>query len=104
MSSVDSRVAQGAAALARGDWTGARKHFEASLDREETTAALEGLSDALFWLEEIGPSIERRTRALPAASGGGRCLPRRSRGAVAGDELLLGARQWCGREWLAAAC
>ena len=64
MNSVDSRVAEGAAALARGDWTGARKHFEASLDREETTAALEGLSEALFWLEEIGPSIERLTRAF----------------------------------------
>ena len=64
MSSVDGRVAQGAAALARGDWTGARQHFEASLDREETAAALEGLSEALFWLEEIGPSIERRTRAF----------------------------------------
>ena len=63
MSSVDDRVAEGAAALARGDWTAARGHFEASLDREETTAGLEGLSDALFWLEEIGPSIERRTRA-----------------------------------------
>jgi ATP/maltotriose-dependent transcriptional regulator MalT len=63
MSSVDDQVAQGAAALAVGDWTGARDHFEASLGREETTAALEGLSDALFWLEEIGPSIERRTRA-----------------------------------------
>ena len=62
MNSVD-RVAEGAAALARGDWSGAREHFEASLGREETTAALEGLSDALFWLEEVGPSIERRTRA-----------------------------------------
>ena len=64
MSSVDGRVAQGTAALARGDWTGAREHFEASLERGETAAALEGLSEALFWLEEIGLSIERRTRAL----------------------------------------
>jgi ATP/maltotriose-dependent transcriptional regulator MalT len=63
MCSVDALVAQGAAALAVGDWAGARRHFEASLDCEETPAALEGLSDALFWLEEIGQSIERRTRA-----------------------------------------
>ncbi|MGH9140938.1 MAG: hypothetical protein ACRD2I_07340 [Vicinamibacterales bacterium] len=63
MGSVEALVAQGAAALALGDWTGARRYFEASLDRGETPAALEGLSDALFWLEEIGPSIERRTRA-----------------------------------------
>ena len=60
---MDDRVTEGAAALARGDWTGARGHFEASLGRGETPAALEGLSEALFWLEEIGPSIERRTRA-----------------------------------------
>jgi ATP/maltotriose-dependent transcriptional regulator MalT len=63
MGPLDALVAEGAAALARGDWTSARGHFEAVLEREETTRALEGLSDALFWLEEIGPSIERRTRA-----------------------------------------
>ena len=63
MGSVNGLAAEGAAALARGDWTGARRHFEAVLEHEETAAALEGLSDALFWLEEIGLSIERRTRA-----------------------------------------
>jgi ATP/maltotriose-dependent transcriptional regulator MalT len=56
-------MAEGAAALARGEWIDARRHFEAVLADEETPAALEGLSDALFWLEEIGLSIERRTRA-----------------------------------------
>jgi ATP/maltotriose-dependent transcriptional regulator MalT len=61
--SVDVLIAQGTAALAHGDWIGARTHFEASLDQGETPAALEGLSDALFWLEETGQSIERRTRA-----------------------------------------
>jgi DNA-binding NarL/FixJ family response regulator len=64
MGSVDTLVAQGTAALAVGDWTGARGLFEASLEEHgETPAALEGLSDALFWLEEIGLSIDRRTRA-----------------------------------------
>jgi DNA-binding NarL/FixJ family response regulator len=64
MGSVDGLVAQGTVALALGDWPGARKLFEASLEEHgETPAALEGLSDALFWLEEIGLSIERRTRA-----------------------------------------
>lgn len=63
MGSVNGFAAEGAAALARGDWTGARKHFEAALEQEEAAEALEGLSDALFWLEEIGLSIERRTRA-----------------------------------------
>lgn len=64
MGSLEVRVAEGTVALARGDWTDARAHFEAALDGEETTAALEGLSDALFWLEEFAPSIERRTRAF----------------------------------------
>lgn len=63
MDSVDGRVAEGVAALARGDWIGARRHFEAALEAEETAAALEGLSEALFWLEEVELSIERRTRA-----------------------------------------
>jgi DNA-binding CsgD family transcriptional regulator len=63
MGFADALVTQGAAALALGDWTGARQHFEGSLEQRETPAALEGLSDALFWLEEIGQSIERRTRA-----------------------------------------
>jgi ATP/maltotriose-dependent transcriptional regulator MalT len=64
MGQVDALAAEGAAALARGDWTGARRHFEAALEHGEAAAALEGLSDALFWLEEIGPSIEQRTRAF----------------------------------------
>jgi DNA-binding CsgD family transcriptional regulator len=79
MSSVDDRVAQGAAALARGDWTAARGYFEASLKAEETPAALEGLSDALFWLEEIRPSIEQRTRAcLIYQEGGDTCRAARA--------------------------
>ncbi len=56
-------LSAGTAALARGDWITARGYFEAALEREETAPALEGLSDALFWLEEFGASIERRTRA-----------------------------------------
>ncbi len=41
----------------------ARSHFEAALDREVTAPALEGLSDALYWLDEIGPSLHHRRRA-----------------------------------------
>jgi DNA-binding CsgD family transcriptional regulator len=63
MGQVDALVAEGTAALACGDWSSARRHFEAALELEEAPAALEGLSDALFWLEEIGLSIDRRTRA-----------------------------------------
>ena len=63
MSSADDRVAQGTAALARGDWAGARRHFETAIGRGETGPALDGLSDALFWLEEFEPSLHCRGRA-----------------------------------------
>jgi uncharacterized protein HemY len=56
-------VAAGMAALPCGDWAQARAHFEAALDTEETAQALDGLSEALYWLDEVGASLERRTRA-----------------------------------------
>jgi len=59
----DDPVALGKAALARGDWSDARARFEAAIQRQETAAAVEGLADALFWLEEIGPSLDHRGRA-----------------------------------------
>ncbi len=62
MESADP-IARGATALARGDWASARSHFESALRREETAPALEGLSDALYWLEEFGSSIDHRRRS-----------------------------------------
>lgn len=62
MGSVDL-VVQGAAALTRGEWIEARQLFETALQHDETPAALEGLGDALFWLQEFNASIECRTRA-----------------------------------------
>jgi ATP/maltotriose-dependent transcriptional regulator MalT len=56
-------VAAGMAALLCGDWAQARAHFEAALAAEETAHALDGLSEALYWLDEIERSLERRTRA-----------------------------------------
>jgi ATP/maltotriose-dependent transcriptional regulator MalT len=60
---IDDALAHGTAALTRGDWAGARSHFEAAIEREETAVALDGLSDALFWLEEFEPSLHARSRA-----------------------------------------
>ncbi len=57
------RIAQGAEALARGEWQAARRHFERSIEHEETAAALEGLSDALSSLEEFESSVHHRSRA-----------------------------------------
>jgi DNA-binding CsgD family transcriptional regulator len=53
----------GKLALASGDWKSARAHFEAAIRRQESAPALEGLADALYWLDEIGPSLDRRARA-----------------------------------------
>ena len=85
MGPVDALATEGAAALARGDWTGARRHFEAVLEQQETAATLEGLSDALFWLEEIGLSIERRTRACVIYQEAGDRSP--ERGSAGGSRL-----------------
>jgi DNA-binding CsgD family transcriptional regulator len=63
MELVETPVALGQVALSRGDWSGARAHFEAALQDRETAEALEGLADALFWLDEAGPSLELRARA-----------------------------------------
>ncbi|HJS74079.1 MAG TPA: hypothetical protein VJ921_07330, partial [Vicinamibacteria bacterium] len=63
MEPIEDPVAVGTTALASGDWAGARTHFEAALEREEGALALEGLSEALYWLEELRPSIDLRRRA-----------------------------------------
>lgn len=57
------RINAGASALAAGDWLAAREAFAAALEVEESPEALNGLSDALWWLGETGASVELRERA-----------------------------------------
>jgi DNA-binding NarL/FixJ family response regulator len=71
MDLADDPIALGAAALARGDWAGARRHFEISLRHGETGRALDGLSDALFWLEEFEASLHHRSGAYAQYRKGG---------------------------------
>jgi hypothetical protein len=61
---VEDPVVLGKAALRRGDWAGARRHFETAIGHKETGPALDGLSDALFYLEELEPSLHHRSRAF----------------------------------------
>jgi DNA-binding CsgD family transcriptional regulator len=105
MGPVDALFAQGTAALATGDWTGARRLFEASLEQHgETPAALEGLSDALFWLEETGLSIERRTRAcLLYQEGGDACRAARAALWLAMSYLSALGNGAAGNGWLQRA-
>ena len=56
----------GRAALARGAWAEARASFEAALGEEETAEALEGLSWAAWWLDDVDACFDARERAYRA--------------------------------------
>jgi ATP/maltotriose-dependent transcriptional regulator MalT len=60
---LDDSIPPGMAALRRRDWAAARTHFEAAIERQETAPALDGLAEALFWLDEVAPSLDQRSRA-----------------------------------------
>jgi LuxR family maltose regulon positive regulatory protein len=53
----------GRAALARGAWAEARASFEAALGEEESAEALEGLSWAAWWLDDVDACFDARERA-----------------------------------------
>lgn len=53
----------GWAALAKGDWPGARTAFESALHQEETAEALEGLGWTAWWLNDVSVTFDARERA-----------------------------------------
>ncbi len=57
------RVREGEAALARAAWAEARAIFEAELEAHETVEALEGLSWAAWWVEDVPTCLDARERA-----------------------------------------
>jgi ATP/maltotriose-dependent transcriptional regulator MalT len=61
--SWDERVREGNAALARGAWAEARAIFEQELETRETVDALEGLSWAAWWVEDVPVCLDARERA-----------------------------------------
>jgi LuxR family transcriptional regulator, maltose regulon positive regulatory protein len=63
MASSPERVPEGEAALARGAWDEARKIFERELEAQETVEALEGLSWAAWWVEDVAACLDARERA-----------------------------------------
>ena len=56
-------VASGHEELARGDWRGARAHFEAACALAEAPEALEGLGMAAWWLDDAEVVFDARERA-----------------------------------------
>lgn len=60
---MGEELERGRAALEAGDWQCARQAFAATLTETETAQALEGLSWAAWWLEDIGTCLEARERA-----------------------------------------
>lgn len=104
--SVDTKElrASGDAALAAGDWAGARSAFEAVLEREDDAEALFGLGDALWWLGDIESSIRCRERAYAAF-----CRTDSARAVTVALRLCLTYRANLGnraasRGWLGRAC
>ena len=61
--SSDERLRAGQAALARGAWAEARAIFEEELGARESVDALEGLSWAAWWVEDVTTCIDARERA-----------------------------------------
>jgi LuxR family transcriptional regulator, maltose regulon positive regulatory protein len=61
--SSEKRVQEGNAALARGAWAEARAIFERELEERETVDALEGLSWAAWWVEDVATCLDARERA-----------------------------------------
>jgi LuxR family maltose regulon positive regulatory protein len=61
--SSEDRLREGEAALARGAWDEARAIFERELEERESVDALEGLSWAAWWVEDVPVCLEARERA-----------------------------------------
>jgi DNA-binding NarL/FixJ family response regulator len=61
-----ARLSDGQAALATGDWDGARAAFERVLEDTESAAALDGLGQALQWLGRFEDAVAAREQAFAA--------------------------------------
>jgi LuxR family maltose regulon positive regulatory protein len=60
---ASARLSAGWAQLADGEWAAARASFAEALAREQTPEALEGLSWAAWWLDDVEGVFDARERA-----------------------------------------
>ncbi|MBL0887940.1 response regulator transcription factor [Myceligenerans indicum] len=65
-------LAAGSGALARGEWAAARDAFQQAWSTEETADALDGLAQALWWLNDPAAALALRARAFARLRGEGR--------------------------------
>ncbi len=63
---VEALLVEGRSALERGDWAAARASFDGALADDESAEALQGLSDALWWLGETEGAVRCGQRAYAA--------------------------------------
>jgi DNA-binding NarL/FixJ family response regulator len=85
---IEDPLARGKSALARADWADARAHFEGAAD-PESGEALDGLSEALWWLGEWSRSRELREKAFAQHRGAGQTI-RAARAAMwLGNEYIV---------------
>jgi DNA-binding NarL/FixJ family response regulator len=96
--------AAGEAALARGAWEEARRHFDAALAEAETAEALEGLSWAAWWLGDTETTFAGREGAYRAhRQAGDRCGAARMAAWLANDSLDFRGDHAVAAGWLERA-
>ena len=104
MSAREGLLVEAQAAVAAGDWAGARKAFEAALARGESAEARFGLGNVLWWLGETDASVRHLEQAYAAF----RRRPDPAQAALAAIHLCLTFRASLGndaasRGWLGRA-
>jgi ATP/maltotriose-dependent transcriptional regulator MalT len=101
---AEDALALGFAALAAGDWTGARDAFYEAVDLTDSPEALDGLGRALWWLRDERGAVVHRERAYAGFRRDGE-LARAARIALwlSREYLLAFGNDSASRGWLARA-
>src|SRR5581483_1596992 len=101
---MTSGLAEGRAALDRGDWEAARDAYALALAEGETPEALEGLGLAAWWLDDAQTTFESRERAYRLyAEAGDRCGAARVAAAIAWDYQTFRGELAVAQGWLRRA-
>ena len=102
IASSGERVREGNAALARGEWAEAREIFEQELETRDVDA-LEGLSWAAWWVEDVPTCLEARERAYRLSRREGDMRRAAMLALWVADDYLDPPRRACDRQRLVPA-